>query len=57
MDVGGVLAQVVQAQIEQSRAAGLAQQALGQNAVDQPREDGEHLDAHDRPSLRGIMRG
>ena len=43
-----VLAQVVQAQIEQSRAAGLAQQALAAERVDQPREDGEHVDAHDR---------
>jgi hypothetical protein len=46
MHIGGVLAQVVQPQVEQTGTAGLAQQALGAEVVDQVREDGEHVDAH-----------
>ena len=44
--VGGVLAQVVGPQVEQAGGAGLAEQALRAERVDQRREDGEHVDAH-----------
>jgi hypothetical protein len=35
--------------------AALAEQALGAEAVDQAREDGEHVDAHGVASLRAPL--
>jgi len=48
--VGGVLAQIVTTQIEQTVVAGLAEQTLAADGVDQSGEDGEDVDAHDQSS-------
>ncbi len=45
MDIGRLLADVVASQIEQARTAGLAQQALGAEVVDERGEQREDVDA------------
>jgi len=46
VDVGGLVARIVEAEVEQRLLLGLAEQALGAERLDQPGEDGEHVDAH-----------
>ena len=46
--VARVLADVVTTQVEQTRTAGLAQQALAAEHVDEAGEQGEHVDPHRR---------
>ena len=44
--IGGVVAKVVTAKVQQPSVAGPPEQALPAEPVDQTREDGEHVDAH-----------
>ncbi len=46
VDVVGVLAQIVQPEVEQAVGAALAEQALPAEVVDEAREDREHVDPH-----------
>ena len=48
MRIGGVLAQIVAAQIEQAVGTALPEQAFAAEVVDESGEDGEDVDSHRR---------